>query len=134
MQGQLLQPEKPRFQGDPRLAAAVTALGKFLVQFTGAPITEGLIKTIQEHVDDFRVTARLRGIDMPKMVVVAFPHAGFIQVWPREQEAKDLNLRLVSLIRQFKAQGRPCDPEELAKAIRRAYPEYSPSTAALKIT
>lgn len=126
MQPQIIRP-KPKLLGDPRVRQAEQELGALLTGFMGAPVTDSLVAIVEEMLEEFRVTKLLGGVKMPRMRVVALPQAGFIQVWPAEMEHADIQLRLNMLVKSLMKEKRNYDPEELAKAVRRAYPDYSPS-------
>lgn len=120
-------PKRPDFGTDPKLLEAEQELGVILAQFMGGPVTENMIRAIEDTIEEFRVHKLLSGVKMIKMRVVALPQSGFIQIWPAEMEHKDIQLRISNLIKALQRQERPFEPEELAKAVRRAYPDYSPS-------
>lgn len=116
---------------DPRVIIAGEELGKLLVAYMGAPVTEHLVQSIEDVIEEFRSMKRMQGVRMPRLRVVALPQSGYIQVWPADMEQKDFDIRIKLMIRALQENGKNYDPEELAKAIRRAYPEYSPSTSKL---
>lgn len=118
---------KPHIFESPGLKAAQEELGSLLTNFMGAPVTESLVRDIEDLIEEFRSHKLHQGVPMPKMRVVALPQAGFIQIWPTEMEHADIQTRLNMLIKSLKKQRRNYDPEEIAKAIKRAYPEYVPS-------
>lgn len=130
---QLIKPRKPRFEADPKLREAELELGKLLSQFMGAPITETMIAQVEDLIAEFKAHMLFQGVVMPRMRVVAMPLAGFLQIWPAEMEKKDFDIRIVGLVKSLRAEGRNFDPEELAKAIRRAYPEYTSSLSRLNV-
>lgn len=132
MHNVLANTPRARFD-DPRMILAEQQLGKILTQFMGAPITESVIKLAEETVEEWRAHCRIHGLNVPPVRVVAFPKAGYIQVWPVDMTDQDFKIRVKNLLKGLQDNNRNCDPNEIAKALRRAYPEYSPSASLIKL-
>lgn len=116
---------------DPRLARAEQELGQLLTQFVGAPITQGVVKAMEDMIVEFRASQIIRGVKFPKLAVVALPQSGYIQCWPQDLSEKELKKRIKLMIKTLQERGRDPQAEEIAAAIKRAYPDYNPSTSRL---
>lgn len=122
----------PRDQIDPRLEAAQKQLGFLIMQRRGnEPLNERLVKDLEKMVRDYRDHCKNRGMDFPRCVVVVFAKMDHISIWPAELDHAEIQKRLRMLVLAYQRRSRQIDPEDMAQAVRRAYPDYSPSTSSL---
>lgn len=115
--------------GDPRLNDAQRELGFRLKKYRDRQpqLTRRSVKEMQTVADDFRGTCKQRGIDFPKLKIVAFVSMNHICVWPHELPHEEIQKRLRMFIVHRQRHNLPVDAEDLAKGVRRAYPDYSAS-------
>lgn len=105
---------------DPRMERVVQTLGAKLETFVGKFIDDRVVDKIDRVVKDHRATWRLRGVDVPEMVAVVFPHYGFVEVLRRDLEPDGIQSAVVGFVRKFPDMTK----EELATAMLRAFPDY----------
>lgn len=115
--------------GDPRLNAAQKELGLRLAQYRNNDprITRRTVNEMQGLINDFRSTCKRKGIEFPKLTIIAFLRMNHICVWPAELDQADIQKRLRLFIIHRQRHDLPIDAEDMAKGVRRGYPDYSPS-------
>lgn len=114
---------------DPKLDAAQKELAFRLAKYRqdDPTLTRRTHKEMETLVEDFRQTCIRKGIPFAKQVVVAFLKMNHICVWPAEIEQAELQKRMRMFIIHRQRHNLPIDAEDMAKGVRRAYPDYSPS-------
>lgn len=112
---------------DPRLKKAEHRLALLIQhEVDGRGYSEHTLERVQCLVKEFSMSCRLKGIDMPKLVVVGLPKLRHLVIWPADATFLDLQIRIKELIMSLRRVGREVDHEELAIAIKHAYPDYGP--------
>lgn len=115
--------------GDAKLNDAQKELGIRLMKFREdqPQLTRQTLRDMQNLVNDYRETCKRRGINFPKQRVVAFVAMDHVCVWPQEMDQAEIKKRLRMFIIHRQRHNRSIDADDLARGVRRAYPDYSPS-------
>lgn len=115
--------------GDERLNAAQKELGLRLASFRSNDprLTRQTVKEMQGIIRDFRDTCKRKGVVFPKLTIVAFLKMNHICIWPEELPQEEIQKRMRMFIIHRQRHGLPIDADDMARGVRRAYPDYSPS-------
>lgn len=110
---------------DPRLDKAQKRLAQ-LIQYEvhNRKMTRHTIQRVTSLANEFGVHCRLKGIDFPHIVILGLPKINQILVWPANASYDDVQVRVRQLVIQMRRVEKEVDAEELAQAIRQAYPDY----------
>lgn len=107
---------------DPRLAASVRLLARRLAKFlVGRELTRQTVHDAEELYRYHRTLARQDGIDFPEMVLVVMDVQNRLRFVRRDLDAGGIDNLAVELAQ---SQGAAYDPQEVARAIRRAFPHH----------
>lgn len=114
---------------DPRMNEAQKELGFRLAKYRERDprLTRRTVREMQTLTEDYRQTCKRKGIDFPKLTIVAFLHMNHICIWPAELSQEEIQKRLRLFIIHRQRHNLPVDAEDMAKGVRRGYPDYSPS-------
>lgn len=118
---------------DPRLEQAQKQLAAVVRPYLNRPMNARMVQDMQHDIAQFGVSQRLRGVRFPKLTVAAVYPAQFFSVWPAELEHEELQAKLGHMIKEMVAAGCAFETEDVAAAVRRAYPDYNPSRSNLKL-
>lgn len=103
-------------------ALAEKELHRRLKVFMHKPMTLGTMQAIDTMVHDFAVDQRKRGVDFPQLTAIIVPERGLIRLAARDLDQKGIGAHILSLVRLCPQ----ITKDELARAIRRAWPDYNP--------
>lgn len=106
---------------DPRLTEAAKDLTKRIFRWSGKNMTARVVREIEEEVRHHRVHWTLRGVDFPKMVVIAVASIGRIFMFRKEMELAGVQGAIVKIIKEHPE----VDKQELASEVMRAWPDYA---------
>jgi len=106
---------------DPRMERVVQTLGAKLECFKGVFLSDQVVDRIDRLLKEHRATWRLRGVDVPEMVAVVFPHYGFVEVLRKDLEIEGVQSAVVGFVQKFPDMTK----EELTAAMFRAFPDYA---------
>jgi hypothetical protein len=107
---------------DPRLGSAVRSLAQKMASFcTGRPLDQQLVSDVMGIYEDHRTRARLAGIDFPEMVLLILDEQKQLRFVRRNLTPQQIDVLIQDVYTVYKA---PAD--EIARAIRRAFPHHRP--------
>lgn len=121
-------PEIVNDVGDPRMTASLRELGiKLANHCHGRDLDRQTIRECEEIAADHRTRAKLEdGLDFPELVVVALDQIKKIHLARRDLGQMQIDNLAVDLVTMYRGEGIAAD--EVARAIRRAYPHHRPPT------
>jgi hypothetical protein len=113
---------------DPRVKQNFALLMRHMQRFIGEPLSGDMIVTIQTFIEDFRAKFKLDyGYEFPALVPLILPRSQFIAWFRADLDTHEIRLKLLNLLREFHVKRIPISEMELARAIKLAWPHYSPN-------
>lgn len=111
---------------DPRLARAVRVLSQKMASFCqGRPLDQQLISDVMGIYEDHRTRARLAGVDFPELVLVIMDVKKQLRFVRRNLTPRQIDVLIQDLHTVYQS-----EPDEIARAIRRAFPHHRPPDGA----
>lgn len=115
--------------GDRRANLAAGELCSILVQHANyrRVLSKSVIQEFEQIVSDYTSLARKNGIkEFPELVVIVLPDSGGIECVRRDLTNANISVLIKNLTIKYM---RTITVQELAKAIKRAFPHYHPDDA-----
>lgn len=110
---------------DALLEKAQVELHQKLKKFLHREWDESTFRQLDEMVHSFAVGKRLQGVDFPQLTAIVLPARRHIRLARRELDHVGIQNHIRSLINLWP----DLRAEEIAPAIKRAWPSYDPSVA-----
>lgn len=109
---------------DGRINAAATLLLRQVgVVVEGRAVTKQLVHDVEQLIYDHRVKVKQRlGVDFPELVVVALPLTRRLEICRRDLDTSAIDEQVRVIARKYPG----ITAEEIAGAIRRAWPHHRP--------
>lgn len=114
-------------EDDPMVERAVLFLTRRLATFYGKPFNQstldGLVDLMNHTRDTFK---RVTGYDFPPLTVFLLPTSQVACVYRADLDDREISIKVLNLLRELHFAKMPVSTEELAKAIKFAWPMYRP--------
>lgn len=110
-------------ENHPKMVLATEQLFARIKHFTGRRFANGELHDLQKIVKDHRVACKLNGVNYPELVPMILHKQGGIDLVRKDLEPAGVRAALYNLIQKYPN----AEPDELAHAVRTAFPHYRPS-------
>ncbi len=118
-------PELP--DDDPRFIEFAIHLSNMLQMYMGKPLDRFTMGQINTLIDHQSINFKQRfGFDVPKLVALVLPTSRHIHFFRADLETQQIQVVIKNLLQEFQVHKIPIDTQELATAIKLAWPQYDP--------
>ncbi len=110
---------------DPRLVESGERLQKIISErWGGRPMNRYTIHDIENFIQDYRMRDKARGIDFPKVKVLALPSVSYIQIVRADYDKPDIKNLVLKICATFPSVAMA----DVVAAIHKAFPDYRPES------
>lgn len=118
-------PELP--DDDPRCIEFVIHLSKMLDIYKGKPLDQFTMRQINTLIDHQCIGFKQKfGFDIPKLVALILPTSQHVHFFRADLETTQIQIAINNMLQEFRMNNIPIDTQELATAIKLAWPQYDP--------
>lgn len=116
-------------ENDPRVRLARANLTQLMMNLRArGPLTSAMIDNMVREVNDLRASfKREHGYDLPPLMPFVLPTSDFIVLYRTDLDNKEIEQKILFLLRDMAKSHRPVSKVELARAIKVVWPHYDPA-------